>query len=200
MDLMSERDAARFEIQNTREREKVMASQLTDSETSFGKLNMELRDARRTERTLRDELITLKQELDRKSSDLLSANAEKRDAEAKAIEQEEKALGCERREVLMKQKVEMLRKRLRLRDETEARDRAELEESRDLVNQRDVRIVELERELEAHKIREREMKNRVATYVCRYLYIYFSYITHSGDTGTSLDCHRPTLGYGSLKN
>ena len=92
MDLMSERDAARFEIQNTREREKVMASQLTDSETSFGKLNMELRDARRIERTLRDELITLKQELDRKSSDLLSANAEKRDAEAKAIEQEEKAL------------------------------------------------------------------------------------------------------------
>ena len=80
-------------------------------------------------------------------------------------QQEEKALGCERREVLMKQKVEMLRKRLRLRDETEARDRAELEESRDLVNQRDVRIVELERELEAHKIREREMKNRVATYV-----------------------------------
>ena len=165
MDLMSERDAARFDIQNTREREKVMASQLTDSETSFGKLNMELRDARRTERTLRDELITLKQELDRKSSDLLSANAEKRDAEAKAIEQEEKAISCERREVLMKQKVEMLRKRLRLRDETEARDRAELEESRDLVNQRDVRIVELERELEAHKIREREMKNRVATYV-----------------------------------
>ena len=47
MDLMSERDAARFEIQNTREREKVMASQLTDSETSFGKLNMELRDARK---------------------------------------------------------------------------------------------------------------------------------------------------------
>jgi len=26
------------------------------------------------------------------------------------------------------------------------------------------------------------------------------HITHSGDTGTSLDCHRPTPGYGSLKN
>jgi len=165
LDAISERDAALFEIQNTREREKIMASQLTDSETSFGKMNMDLRDARRNEKALRDELATLKTDLDRKSSELLDANAKRRDAEAKAIEWEENALGCERREVLMKQKVEMLRKRLRLRDEAETRDRGELEDSRDIVNQRDLRIVELERELEASKNRVREMFNRVSTYV-----------------------------------
>ena len=39
------------------------------------------------------------------------------------------------------------------------------------MNQRDVELW-VERELEAHKIREREMKNRVATYVWCYLFTF----------------------------
>ena len=160
----TEREAATKRLEEAHRGEMDATHKLQGTEKRLAQRDMDTKDLRATEMSLRNEITQLREELERTNSLLLESRSACRDAIQKAERAASRSSTADRREKAVEDKERMLRKRIAMREEAVERLRKDLSSAREDIMAKNEKIVESEKRIGDAELREQKLKQRVVDF------------------------------------